>query len=62
MHLTGLDSTAVDLYGTGLCWVEMYLAGREWMELDGKKQNWMGWDLTGQAQTPLDGLDRNKLD
>ena len=29
------------------------------MELDGKKQNWMVWDLTGQAQTPLDGLDRN---
>ena len=60
--LDGLDSTAVDLYGPGLCWVEMYLAGREWKELDGKEQNWMAWGSTEQAQTPLDRLDRNKLD
>ena len=60
--LDGLDSTAVDLYGPGLCWVEMYLAGREWKELDGKEQNWVAWGSTEQAQTPLDRLDRNKLD
>ena len=40
----------------------MYLAGREWKELDGKEQNWMAWGSTEQAQTPLDRLDRNKLD
>ena len=29
LYLTGLDSTAVDLYESGLCWIEMYLAGRK---------------------------------
>ena len=29
LHLTVLDSSAVDLNGPGLCWIEMYLAGRE---------------------------------
>ena len=29
LYLTGLDSTAVDLYEPGPCWIEMYLAGRE---------------------------------
>ena len=29
LHLPGLDSTAIDLYGPGLRWIEMYLAGRE---------------------------------
>ena len=29
LYLTGLDSTAVGLYGPGLCWIEKYLAGRE---------------------------------
>ena len=29
LHLTGLDSTAIDLYGPGLRWIEIYLAGRE---------------------------------
>ena len=28
LHLTGLDSTAIDLYGPGLRWIEMCLAGR----------------------------------
>ena len=29
LHLTELDSNAIDLYGPGLRWIEMYLAGRE---------------------------------
>ena len=29
LHLTVLESSAVDLNGPGLCWIEMYLAGRE---------------------------------
>mgnify|MGYP000173393638 CR=1 FL=1 len=29
LHLTGPDSTAVDLYGPGLSKIEMYLGGRE---------------------------------
>ena len=29
LYLTGLDSTVVDLYEPGLCWIEMYLAERE---------------------------------
>ena len=50
LHFTGLDSTAFDLYGPGLCWIEMHLAGREWIgiRLNG----------TGLAQIPLNGLDR----
>ena len=29
LHLTGQDSTAVDLYAPGLCWIEINFAGRE---------------------------------
>ena len=52
LHLTGLDSTAVDLYGPGLCWRlnEMYLAGRKWIGIgldgtgpDGRRFHWMDW-------------------
>ena len=57
LHLTGLDSTAIDLYGPRLCWIEMYLAGRERMELDGNEQYW-----TRRAQNPLNELDRTSVE
>ena len=67
LHLTGLDSTAVDLYGPGLCWrlIEMYLAGRKWIGIgldgtgpDGRRFHWMDWTARQWSGLDWTGLSR----
>ena len=51
LHSTGLHLTAIDLYGPGVRWIEMYLAGRELIGIG-----------IGRVQIPPNGLDRASVE